>query len=135
MAKLVLTDAYVLVNVVNLSAYVKSVTVNYSAELQDSTTMGDTTRERLGGLKDWSVDLEMTQDFAASAVDVTLFSLVGATFAVEVRPTSAARSTTNPAYSGTGILESYPMISGSIGDLMMTNITIQAAGTLSRLTA
>lgn len=135
MAKVVLTDAYVLVNAVNLSAFVKSVTLNYAAELQDSTTMGDTTRERLGGLKDWSIDLELTQDFAAGAVDATLFGLVGNTFAVEVRPTSGARSATNPAYTGTGILESYPPIGGSIGDLLMTSITIQAAGPLSRLTA
>jgi hypothetical protein len=135
MAHFVFTDGYVSINAVVLSAHVKSVTLDYSAELQDDTSMGDTTRERKGGLKDWSVGVEFFQDFAASQVDATLFALVGTTFTVEVRPTSGARSATNPGYSGTGILESYQPIGSEIGAMAMAPVTIQAAGVLSRLTA
>jgi hypothetical protein len=135
MATLVLTDADVVINSVNLSSAVRSVTVNYSAELQDETAMGDDTRIRLGGLKDWSMDMEFNQDFAAANVDATLFPLVGTTFAVEVKPTSGAVSATNPKYTGTGILESYPPLGNAVGDLATTSITIQSAGTLTRATA
>jgi hypothetical protein len=135
MAAFVFTDAYFSVTGTDLSAYVRSVTVNYQAELQDSTTMGDSTRERLGGLKDWSVDVEFNQDFASSAVDDTLWPLVGTTFVVAVRPTSSAKGATNPEYTGTGILESYPPLGGSVGDLATASITIQAAGDLSRATS
>ena len=132
MASFVFTDARVVIDGNNMSDHVRQVTVNYSAELQDSTAMGDDTRERLGGLKDWSIDVEFNQDFAASQVDATLFPLVGTTFTVAVRPTSGAISATNPEYTGTGILESYPPLGGGVGDLATTSITIQSAGKLNR---
>lgn len=136
MATQVFSDAFVSINGVDLSDHVRSVTLNYSAELVDETAMGDTTRKRKGGLKDWSLDVEFNQDFAASEVDVTLFTLVGSTFTVIVRAdNSDGVSSTNPNYTGTGILESYPPITGGVGDLHTTSITIQSAGTLSRATA
>lgn len=135
MAEFVFTDASVVINAVDLSDHVRQVTLNYSAELQDDTAMGDDTRSRIGGLKDWSMELEFNQDFAAAEVDVTLFPLVGSTFTVTLKPTSAAVSATNPSYSGTGILESYPPLGGSVGDLATTSVTIQAAGTLTRATS
>lgn len=135
MAIEVLTDAYVVINGVDLSDHVKQVKINYGSELQDDTLMGDTTRSRIGGLYDWSIELQFAQDFASGSVDATLWNLVGKTFTVGVRKSTAARSTTNPEYSGTGILESYPPIDGSVGDLHLTSVTIQSAGALSRLTA
>lgn len=136
MAKKVLTDAFVSINAVDLSDHVNQVTLNYQAELQDSTTMGADTRERLGGLKDWSLEIDFYQDFDAAEVDATLFPLVGATFTAIVREDKTAGvSATNPNYSGTGILESYPPLGGSIGEMSASSVTIQAAGTLSRLVA
>jgi len=135
MANFVLTDAYVSINSVNLSAYVNSVTVNYSADTPDNTAMGATSMSRLGGLKDWSLEVEFNQDFAASAPDVSLFSLVGVSTAVEIRPTSGARSTTNPAFTGNGIIDSYPPISGKVGDKASTKISMKGNGALSRATS
>lgn len=136
MAVLVLTDAFVSINAVDLSEYVRQVTLDYKADLQEDTAMGDSTRSRVGGLKDWSLQVEFNQDFAAAKVDATLFPLVGTTFAVIVRPVKGvAVSATNPNYTGTGILESYPPLGNSVGDLATTSITIQAAGTLSRATS
>lgn len=136
MATQAFTDAFVSINSVDLSDHVRSVTLNYAAEMLDETAMGATTRTRKGGLKDWSLEVEFNQDFAASEVDVTLFSLVGTTFTVIVRPdNSEGVGTTNPNYTGTGILESYPPLAGAVGDLHTTSITIQSAGALSRATS
>ena len=135
MAIFVLTDYSVTLNSVDLSDHVKSLTLNYAAELQDDSAMGDDTRSRIGGLFDWSLDIEFMQDYAASEVDVTMFPLVGTTFTVLLVPTSSAVSATNPSYSGTGILESYPPMAGAVGDLAITNMTIQSAGTLTRAEA
>jgi len=135
MAKLVLTDAFVSIGGADLSAFVRSVSFTYNADVQDSTTMGSDTRTRLAGLRDWNMTVELTQDFAASGVDATLFPLVGTSVAVEVRPTSAARSSTNPGYTGNAILSSYPPIDGSIGDLLTASIELQGDGTLTRNTA
>ena len=135
MASFVLNDASVTINSVDLSDHVQSVTINYGAEMQDETAMSDDTRINKGGLKTWSMDIQFKQDHAASEVDATLFSLVGTTFTVAVRPTSSAVGSTNPSFTGTGCLESYNPVGGSVGDLATTSVTIQSAGTLSRSTS
>lgn len=135
MANLVFTNAYVSLNSVDLSSCVKSVTLDYKAELQDDTAMGDTSRSRIGGLKDWSMTVEFFQDYASNKVDQTLFSLVGTIFAVEVRPTTASRSATNPGYTGNVILESYQPVGGTVGENLMAPVTMQGVLTLSRQTS
>jgi hypothetical protein len=39
---------------------------------------------------------------------------------------------TNPNWTGTGILETYPPLGNSVGDLSTTTATFQSAGTLTR---
>lgn len=135
MAKLVLTNAFVSVGGNNISDHVRTVTLNYAAEEVDDTTMGQDTRTNLGGLKTWSIDLEVANDFAASQIDSIMFPLVGTAVAVIFRPTSAVVGPTNPQYSGTGMLSSYNPVGQSVGDLATAPITIVSAGTLARATA
>lgn len=135
MAQLVLTNAKVTINSVDLSDHVKSVTIDYSATLQDNTTMGSTGAvTRLGGLKDWSMSLDLNQDYAASSVDATLFPLVGTSFTVAVQAVNGSITTTNPNYTGTAFLESYQPIAGSVGDVAKTAIKLTGSGVLSRAT-
>lgn len=129
------TDAKVTVNGVDLSTYVRQATINVSAAELEDTAMGDTFRSRVGGLKDWSVNLEFNQDFAAGAVDATLWPLLGTTTVVTVKATSAANSATNPQYSGSVLVSQYNPLTNGVGDLATTSVTWQGAGTLSRLTA
>jgi len=136
MATFVFTDAFFSVGGTDLSDHVKSVTLNYSAELQDDSAMGDTTRSRAGGMKDWSIEAEMHQDYAASKVDATMFSKVGTTTALILRAVSTGGvSATSPNYTGTGILESYNPVGGSLGEMAGATVTFQSAGTLSRATS
>jgi len=135
MAQLILEDAFVSVDGNDISSSVKSVTVNYSAEMQDDTTMGDDTKSNKGGLKNWSAEVELLQDFATGQLDSILFPLVGTTVPVIFRPTSAAVGPSNPNYTGNGTIESYPPLGGTVGDLASTTISIQPAGTLSRATS
>ncbi len=130
MATLVYTDAYFLVNAVNLSGWTRSLTLNYEAEMLDDTVMGTTgTRSNRPGLKNWSIDAELLQDYVAGGPDATLFPLVGANpFAIEIRPTSAAASTTNPKYTGNAVLESYPPLSGEVGALGTISATLRSGG-------
>lgn len=136
MAKFVLTDAFVSIGGNDLSDHVSSVTINYSADLQDDTTMGQTSHVRLGGLKDWSIDVEFHQDFAASNLDSILFPLVGTSTACIVRPVKGTVvGTGNPNFTGNAILGDYKPLGGSVGDLAKTNITLSGNGTLSRATS
>ena len=136
MATFVYTDASVVVNTVDLSDHVKSCSVNYEAEMLDDTVMGDTTRSNIAGLLNWSMDVEFLQDFASAKVDATLFALVGsASFTITVKPTSGSVSATNPSFSGSAVLESYPPMTGSVGDLETVSATFRSAGTLTRATS
>ncbi len=136
MAKFVLKDAFLEVNSVDLSSHVESLTVNHGAETPERTSMSENTRTRLPGLIDWSIDVTFRQDFAAALVDVTLFALVGAAaFTIEVRPTSAAASVTNPKYTGNALLGSYNPIAGTVGDTANAPVTLVGDDTLTRGTA
>lgn len=135
MGTFVLTDASVTINSVDLSDHVRSVTFNYEGEAVDDTNMADTTRIMAGGLLNYGVDIEFSQDFAASKVDATLFSLVGSTTTVVLLATSAGVSATNPSFTGTMLLTSYNPISGSVGDLATTSATFVPAGAITRATS
>lgn len=132
MATLVLTNAFFQINATDLSDDVAEVGINFASEMADETAMGDTTRIRKGGLKDWSLDLTFHQDFAAGQVDATLFALVGTTACVEIRPVNVCSSANNPIYSGIAILESYPPISGRVGDLLDVRARMVSASALDR---
>lgn len=135
MATFAFTDARIEVNAVVLSAAATAVTLETSADELEDTAFGDTYRSRLGGLKDWSVQIEFNQDFAAGQVDATIFTLLGTTTTVKVRPTTSAISATNPEYSGSALVSQYPPFGNSVGELAKASVTWPGAGTLTRATA
>jgi hypothetical protein len=118
MAISVLTNAMVLINGVDLSDHVSKVTTSDSRDAVDITAMGATSKAITKGLGDAKVSLEMFGDFAAAKVHATLQPLIGSStpVAIEVRPTNAARSATNPAFLMSGLLITYPMLDGKVGD-------------------
>jgi hypothetical protein len=112
---------------------ITSVSLKIQADELEDTAFGDTYRSRLGGLKDWSVDIDFNQDFAAAQVDATLFPLLGTVVTVTVKATSAANSATNPQYSGSVLVKEYTPLDGGVGDLAKTSVSWPGAGTLTRL--
>ncbi len=138
MAKFVLTDADVVIDGNNLSDHVESLTINHGVETPESTSMGDTTRRRLVGLLDWSIDITFRQDFtdASNTVDEILFPLVGAAaFVIVIKPTSAAVGVNNPTFTGTCLLQTYNPLAGTVADTAAANATFVSDGTLVRATA
>lgn len=102
---------------VDLTTRVKSITINTSGETLDVTTLNSAGRERIAGLKDYSLDVTFTQDYAATNVDATLSGIVGGSAGTfSWRPTSAVQSATNPTYSGEVICTSYTPVSSGVGD-------------------
>lgn len=137
MATFVLTDASFVIDdsggsPVDLSDHVESITLNSEVDLQEDTAMGDTYRSRLGGLKDWSVDITFHQDFAASKVDITLFAILGIVGTFTGKPTSGAISATNPRYYGECIMENYQPIANAVGEIATTTVRFVGAGVLTR---
>ncbi|MFF8831386.1 hypothetical protein [Streptomyces sp. NPDC015131] len=128
MPKLVLKDCYIVVNGVNFSDHVSSVEVSLSKDEVETTNFSGSGRERVAGLKDDKFSITFQQDFAAANVDATLYPLYNneTEFTVEVRPTSAAVSVTNPKYTGTCILLEYTALGGDVGDLSEIEVEFPA---------
>lgn len=120
------------INGVDLSAHCAEASLNYSSETLDETAFGDTTRINKGGLLNWSIDFRFHQDFAAAAVDATLFNLVGTTTCFELRPNNSCSTAINPSFTGIGIVSQYPPMSGAVGTLLDATVTLASAGALSR---
>lgn len=132
-----LKQPYLSVNSVDLSAYVTEETITYEAADLD-TTAGNSlgTTSHLAGLKSWSIDVTFNQDYAAAQVDATLWPLVGAaSFAIETRTSTAVVGVTNPKWTGSALLLSYSPITGKVGDLITTKITLTGTGDLTRAVA
>ncbi len=135
MATIAFTDGYVNINSNNLSAYSHNAALTYEVEELDETAFGDDTRIRKGGLKNWNMEIEFHQDFADNLLDEILFALLGTTVTCAIRPTSGSKSTSNPEYTGTGLIQSYKPIGNAVGDLAGASLSIVSAGTLTRATS
>ena len=131
MAIFTLTDATIIINGVTLSDHANQVTVTDSREDKDATAFGATSKASLKGLGEASIDIALFQDFAAGKTHATLSPLISSTtpVAIEVRPTSAARSATNPAaLLSTALMFDYKMLDASIGDVPATTATFKNSG-------
>lgn len=136
MSLIVLKDASVTINSVDLSNHVREVQIKYSAEIIDKTTMGATGKGKVSGLVDASIDIEFAQDYAAGSVDATLFPLVGgAAVPIVIKPKSGAVAVDNPSYSGSAIVSDYPPLAGKVGELATVKAHLEVDGVLTRATA
>ncbi len=138
MVEFVLDDAEIVINSIDLSAFVLSATLTINRDLPEDTTMGDFTTSRLAGVRDWSLEVTFKQDFDSGSVDGTLWGVYNGDAAVIVSmmaDKTAGVGGTKPKDSGSAHLETYPVIGGAHGDLAQVSVTFQAAGALSRLVA
>lgn len=141
MAVFVIQDAHVRLGatssgLTNLSDHVRSVSINYTAEMNDKTAMGSSARKRIPGLKDYTVSLEVNMDYASGSIDDVLFPLLGSTggFMI-INPHTSAVGAGNPQYTGAFQLATYSPITGQVGALATNSISLQGDGLLSRSTA
>jgi hypothetical protein len=134
-AKFVATDYNIKIGGVDFSASLAAVTLEISADEQETTSFGKTFRERIGGLKDASVSLDFHQDFGSAAVDATLFPLIGGTVGIEIKPTAGSVSSTNPEYEFTALVTQYQPFANSVGDLATLSVSWPVTGTVTRGTA
>ncbi len=137
MAAFTLTNAFVSVNGVDLSARVRSVTVSDERDKKDVTAMGATANAYQKGLGDASIKIGFLQDFGAGSVHATLQPLIGSItpFAVEVRAVNAARSATNPAMLlSSALLFTYGPLDSKVGDVSEMEAEFQNASSTGGMT-
>lgn len=131
MSAFTLTDALIIINGVTLSDHGNQVTITDSRDDKDATAFGATSKASLKGLGDATMDIVLYQDFASGKTHATLSPLISSTtpVQVEVRPTSAARSASNPAaVLATALMFDYKMLDASVGDVPTTTATFKNSG-------
>jgi len=136
MAIFVATDFSVSINgSTALASYLTQAELKTSANDITTTSFGNTWVTRVAGLKEGSLTLQFNQDYAAAAVDATLWPLLGTSATVVIKPTSTAVSATNPAYTAVALVTETVPVSGTIGDLATFSVTWPTNGVVSRATA
>jgi hypothetical protein len=140
MARLVLTDASVVINGINLSEFITSVALSTSEDVIETTGMGTAgARTRVSGLADNSLALEFNQDFATSGPEITMnavgASLVGTVTTVVIKPTSAAVGVNNPSYSFSCVVAEWQPLSAAVGELSSISATWPISGAITKAVA
>jgi IMP cyclohydrolase len=135
MARIVLTNAFVTINAVNLSDHIASITLTTTDDVIETTAFGSSARTRVGGLADNSVAFEFHQDYAASSVEATINgspSLVGTVTAVVVKPNGATTAADNPAYSFNCLISEWTPLNGAVGELATASVTWPIDGNITK---
>jgi hypothetical protein len=135
MARIVLTNALVTVNAVDLSDYVASITLNSSIDVVETTAFSSTAaRTRIGGLADNSISLEFHQDYASGEVESTIFPLIGTVTTVTVKPINATTSASNPLYTVSALVSEWTPLNGAVGELATASVTWPVSGAITKTT-
>ena len=140
MSRLVLTDASVVINGINLSEFITIVAISTSDDVVETTGFGTGgASTRVAGLTDNSVTLEFNQDFATSGPEVTInavgSSLVGTTTTIVVKPTSGSVSASNPSYTFSAVVAEWQPLSAAVGELATVSTTWPISGNITKAVA
>lgn len=135
MAIFAATDHVITFAGTNWSSYVASVSLPITVAELESTAMGDSWTERIGGLKSAQVTVTFHQDFVDNGIDEVMFAALGTNIAFTIKPTSAATSAGNPIYSGTVMVAGWDPINSSVGDLATVSVTWPVSGAVTRATS
>lgn len=135
MAVFALLNEMFTINSVDLSDHVTQAVLAVNADDLDATAMSSGGwKVHLGGLKGGQIQVDFLDDFALSSVDATLWPLLGTITTFEVRPVNSARSTTNPAYTGSLLVAQFGM-GGQLNTVAKKSLTFQTSGTVQRQTS
>jgi hypothetical protein len=133
---MVLTQSMLLLNASDLSAYTSKIEAVLEVEDKDVTTFGSLGwKNFLGGLKFGHLAITWKNDVTAADLDSILFPLFGTVVTFEVRAVNTARSTSNPAYTGSVLVKTLQPISGAVGDVNEQSVTYPTSGVVTRATA
>ena len=136
MARIVLTNAYVTINSVDVSDHLASVTLNSSIDVIETTSFGTSgARSRIGGLADNSITLEFHQDYASGSIEATIYPLLGTTTTVVVKPNGGTTSATNPSYTCTALVSEWTPLNGAVGELATASVSWPVSGAVTKATA
>lgn len=132
MAIQALTGSVIQINSSDISAYCKSWTLSLDVADLDTTDFASSGwTERIGGLKSFTLAVELMDDFAASAIDDDLYSILGTVVTFAAKVNAGAISTSNPEYQGSILIKPHA-VGGAVGDLAVKSLTFPGTGAIVR---
>lgn len=121
----------------DISAYVFQVEAPWNVDTPDASNFGSggyvvqlAGMKSVGGLK-----LGINQDYAGAAIDSLVRGWFGTTVYIDVKPTSAVRSATNPSAVYAAIVSQYIPVVGQVGNKAMMSLQWQVTGAFAVLTS
>ena len=135
MARIVLTNAYVLFGSTDLSDHISSISLSSTYDIVETTAFGQTSKTRVAGLADNSVTLEFHQDYATGEVEQTIYPLLGTVAAVIVKPNGGTTSAFNPSYSCNAVISEWTPVSGAVGELASASVSWPVTGAITKAVA
>lgn len=136
MPKMVLLAEYLSINANVLNTFTKKAELSVEVEEKDVTNYASLGwKEVIGGLKSGELGCDFLNDFAAAQLDAIMWPLLGTVVPFEVRADQGARSTANPAYTGSILINGWNPITGSIGDEASVSMSFPTSGAVARATA
>ena len=135
MARLVLTNASVVFGSTDLSTYISSITLNSTYDIVETTAFGNTAKTRVAGLADNSVTFEFHQDYATSAVEQTIYPLLGTAVSVVAKPVAGTTTAVNPQYTFSTLISEWTPLNGSVGELATASVTWPISGAITKATS
>ena len=134
MAKLVLTNANIVLAGTDVSANVNSVQIETSVDEVETTAFGPGNgKTRVGGLLDTTISLSMHNDY--SAIEGLVYPLIGSTTSIVIKPNGTAVSTANPSYSATLLITGWSPVNGAVGELASVDCAWPVSGTVTKAVA
>ena len=134
MPRLVLTNASVVFGSTDLSTYISSITLNSTFDIVETTAFGNTAKTRVAGLADNSVTFEFHQDYATSAVEQTIYPLLGTAVSVVAKPVAGTTTSVNPQNTFSTLVSEWTPLNGSVGELATASVTWPISGAITKAT-
>jgi hypothetical protein len=135
MPRRVLTNASVVFGSTDLSQYITSLSLNSTYDIVETTAFGNTAKTRVAGLADNSVTFEFNQDYATSALEQTIYPLLGTAVSVVAKPVAGTTTTINPQYTFSTLISEWTPLNGSVGELATASVTWPISGAITKATS
>ena len=132
MAKFSATDFDISIAGQDFSDSLAAVTLDITREQLEVTSFGNSARRYIAGLQDASVTFSFHQDFAAGSVDQTIWTNLGGTVAVVIKPTGGSVTSSNPAYAFNALVVQTTPYSSNVGDLATMDLSWVVDGPITR---
>lgn len=125
----------------DLSAWAKGLSMPQHREVQNASNFGSNAFDNyVPGMRNMTATFTLLQDYAAGGPYATLNTLFAnqssaAPVFWDIRPTTAARSATNPSFVVAGYIVDFPFMEASVGEVSELTVPFQVTGVWAALTS